>query len=46
MEGGGIGRAIFLGSNATPDDIQALIEVLEVQKRQLERKAKATAATN
>lgn len=35
---GGVGRVIFEGSATTPDDIDALIEVLEVYKRQLERK--------
>lgn len=46
LEGGGIGRVIFSGSVATPDDISALIEVLEVQKRQMERKQKRASQQN
>jgi hypothetical protein len=39
LEGGGIGRVSFSGGAATPDDIDALIDVLQVQQRQLARKA-------
>lgn len=45
LEGGGIGRVIFSGSAATPDDIDALIEVLQIQKRQVQKKSATRAKT-
>jgi hypothetical protein len=38
LEGGGIGRVIFSGSAPTPDDIEALIDVLKIQQRQMRKK--------
>jgi len=38
LEGGGIGRVIFSGSAPTPDDIEALIDVLKIQQRQMLKK--------
>lgn len=39
LEGGGIGRVIFSGSVPTPDDIEALIDVLKIQQRQMKKTA-------